>query len=631
MPLKTELKILRVDLTTGKIKTETLTEDFYRRYPGGKALAGYFLLKEMPAHTDPFDPKNVLVLANGLLTGSPVSTTTRYVVAGRSPLTYAVGSSEAGGYWGPELKQAGYEAVIITGKAKNPVYLWIKDQSVEIRSADGLWGRSTAEVQSAIRDELGDPMIRVLQTGIAGENLVRFAGLTNDLRHFNGRNGMGAVFGAKNLKAVAVRGSQRYKEIAHDPEGLRELGRKLARQVRDNPQSWELQHRGTPGLVEPLNTAGMLPTRNFRQGAFEGVDDVKWDAYEAELLVGRRTCFACAVRCKREVQIDGEPSEYGGPEYETVASFSSNCGVSDLQVIAKANALCNAYMLDSISTGVTIAFAMECFEKGLIGAGDTDGIELRFGNGEAMLAMIEKIAKREGFGDLLAEGSKRAAEKIGREVIVFAQQVKGQEIPMHEPRGKYNVGMGYAVSEIGADHLIVSHDTTLVNPDSLPFKNAAPLGITRAEPARSLNEEKVRQYLILENWNSFENAVGYCFFGPGPRGFIPPDDVLASVNLATGWGLKMDDLLEIGERAVNLYRLFNVREGFTSKEDDLPKRFFEALENGLLAGESMDREEFLTARARLYTIKGWDPETGVPSRERLEALSLGWAADLLNL
>lgn len=631
MPMKSDFKILRVDLTSGSTYTENLSEEFYQLYPGGKALAGYYLLKEMPPHTDPFDPENLLVLANGLLTGSPVSTTPRYVVAGRSPLTFAVGSSEAGGYWGPELKQAGYEAIIITGKAEEPVYLWIKDQTVEIRPAQDLWGRSTAEVQAAIREELSDPMIRILQTGIAGENLVRFAGLTNDLRHFNGRNGLGAVFGAKNLKAVAVRGTGRYKEIAHDPDGLRELGRKLSRQVRDHPQSWELQHRGTPGLVEPLNNAGILPTRNFRQGAFEGMDEVKWDAYEAELLIGRRTCFACAVRCKREVQIDGEPSEYGGPEYETVAAFSSNCGVSDLQVIAKANALCNAYMLDSISTGVTISFAMECYENGLIDAGDTGGIDLRFGNGEAMLEMIEKIAKREGFGDILAEGSKRAAEKIGRDAMAYAQQVKGQEVPMHEPRGKYNVGMGYAIAEIGADHLIVAHDTMFVNPDSVTFKNAAPLGITQAEPARSLSEEKVRQYLILENWNSFENAVGYCFFGPAPRGFIHAEDVLASVNLASGWGLSIEDLLEIGERAVNLQRLFNVREGFTSKDDDLPKRFFEGLENGLLEGESMDRETFLRARAQLYALKGWDPATGIPSRQRLDALSLGWAADLLDL
>ncbi len=631
MPMKTDHKILRVNLTTNSIETETLSEDFYRLYPGGKALAGYYLLTEMPANIDPFDPENLLVLANGVLTGAPVSTTTRYVVASRSPLTGAIGRSEAGGFWGPELKQAGFEAILITGRAEKPVYLWIKDQTAELRSAEDLWGLSTAEVQALIREELDDRMIRVLQTGIAGENLVRFAGLTNDLRHFNGRNGMGAVFGAKNLKAVAVRGSRRYQEIAHDPDGLRELGRKLARQVRQNPQSWDLQQRGTPGIVEPLHSAGILPTRNFRQGAFENVDDVKWEAYEEELLIGRRTCFACAVRCKREVHIDGESSEYGGPEYETVAAFSSNCGVSDLQVIAKANELCNAYMLDSISTGVTIAFAMECFEKGLISEQDTDGLDLRFGNAEAMLAMVEKIAKREGFGDLLAEGSKRAAEKIGQDAIQYAQQVKGQEIAMHEPRGKYNIGMGYAMSEIGADHLVVTHDTMLTNPDALPFKNALPLGITQAEPARSLSDEKIRQYLILENWNSFENTVGYCFFGPAPRGFIHPDDVLASLNLATGWNMTMEDLLEIGERAVNLFRLFNVREGFTSDEDDLPKRFFEGLENGLLEGESIDRETFLQARAQLYAIKGWDPEMGIPTRRQLEELSLGWAADLLDL
>lgn len=631
MSMKTEHKMLRVNLTTQSIETETLSEDFYRLYPGGKALAGYYLLTEMPPHTEPFDPENLLVLANGVLTGAPVSTTTRYVVASRSPLTNAIGRSEAGGFWGPELKQAGFEAILITGRAEKPVYLWIKDQAVELRSAEDLWGLPTAKVQALIREELDDPMIRVLQTGIAGENLVRFAGLTNDLRHFNGRNGMGAVFGAKNLKAVAVRGSRRYQEIAHDPEGLRELGRKLVRQVRENPQSWDLQQRGTPGIVEPLNSAGMLPTRNFRQGAFENVDDIKWESYEEEIFKGRRTCFACGVRCKREVHIDGEPSEYGGPEYETVAAFSSNCGISDLHAIAKANELCNAYMLDSISTGVTIAFAMECFENGLIDEQDTDGLDLRFGNAEAMLAMVEKIAKREGFGDLLAEGSKRAAKKIGQDAIQYAQQVKGQELPMHEPRGKYNVGMGYAMSEIGGDHLIVAHDTMLTNPDALPFKNALPLGITQAEPARSLSDEKVRQYLILENWNSFENTVGYCFFGPAPRGFIHPNDVLASMNLATGWEMTIEDLLEIGERAVNLFRLFNVREGFTSDDDDLPKRFFEGLENGLLEGEAIDRETFLKARAQLYEIKGWDREKGIPTREQLDKLSLGWAADLLNL
>lgn len=631
MSLKNKLNVLRVDLTSGIINRETLSEDFYRRYPGGKALAGYYLLNELPQGVDAFDPQNMLILANGLLTGSPVSTTTRYVVAGRSPLTNAVGSSEAGGYWGPELKKAGYEAIILTGRAEAPVYLWIHDEEVEIRSAEHLWGLPTGDVQEIIQEELDDSRIRVLQTGVAGENLVLYAGLTNDLRHFNGRNGLGAVMGSKNLRAVAVRGSGRYQDFAEDYAGLRELARKLAQQVRDNPLSWDLQHRGTPGIVEPLNDSGMLPTRNFRQGAFEKVDDIKWEAYEEELLVGRRTCYACSVRCKREVQIDGEDSKYGGPEYETLAVFSSNCGISDLQIIAKANELCNAYMLDSISTGGTIAFAMECFENGLIDLEDTEGVDLRFGNGDALLAMIEKIAKRQGFGDVLADGSKRAAEKIGNDALDYALQVKGQELAMHEPRGKYNVGMGYALSEIGADHLVVAHDTMLTNPDSLPSKNAAFLGIKNALPARAFGEEKMRQYFILESWNSFENVVGYCFFGPAPRGFIHPNDVLASVNLTTGWDLKMDDLLEIGERAVNMYRLFNLREGFSSQDDQLPERIHAPLENGALKGQSIDRDAFLEARAQLYAIKGWDPEKGIPTRERLETLSLGWAADLFEL
>ena len=621
--------ILRINLNTSSVEVEELSEAFYRLYPGGKALAGYILLNELPPHTDPFSPDNVMVFANGLLTGAPVSTATRYVVSARSPLTTGYGESEAAGYWGPELKMAGFEAIVIKGRAAEPVYLWIKDGQVELRPASHLWGRTTLEVQETIRTELGDEKIRVLQTGIAGENLVRFAGLTNDLRHFNGRNGLGAVMGSKNLRAIAVRGSQRYQDLAHDPEALSAVGRKLAKQVRNHPASWDLQEKGTPGIVGPLNTAGILPTRNFRQGAFEMVDEVRWEAYEKELLTARRSCYACAVRCKREVRMDGETSPYGGPEYETVGAFGPNCGVGDLQVIAKANELCNAYMLDTISTGATIAFAMECFEHGLIGLEDTDGLDLRFGNAEAMLTMIEKIAHREGFGDLLAEGSKLAAEKIGGDAKFFAIQVKGQEFAMHEPRGKYNVGMGYAISEIGADHLVVAHDPTMANADTIQFKAALPLGITTAQPPLSLSVEKMHHFYILERWGSFEKVVGYCFFGPAPRSFIHPDDVLASVNAATGWGLSIEDLLRIGERATNMARIFNMREGFTRKDDTLPERMFQGLENGPLAGIGMPRAEFEEALSNLYEMKGWQRETGRPTLERLESLSLGWAAGML--
>jgi aldehyde:ferredoxin oxidoreductase len=626
----TTAKVLRVDLSTGSIEIKQLSEEFYRLYPGGKALAGYILLNEVPAHTEPFDPQNRLVLANGLLTGAPVSTATRYVASARSPLTNGYGESEAGGFWGPELKMAGFEAIVLKGRAPEPVYLWIHDGEAEIRPAGHLWGQKTGEVQELIRTELGDNKIRVLQIGPAGENLVRFAGITNDLRHFNGRNGIGAVMGSKNLRAVAVRGHTRYQTMARDSSGLMALGRELAKQVRGNPLSWSLQEKGTPGITESLNASGILPTRNFRQGAFENVDDIKWEVYEKELLTARRSCYACAVRCKREISVDGSPSDYGGPEYEGLASLGSNCGVGDIHAIAKANELCNAYMLDSISTGMAISFAMECFEHGLIGLEDTDGLDLRFGNAGAMVTMVEWIARRQGLGDLLAEGVLRAADKIGGDAHFFAIHVKGQELPMHDPRGKYNVGMGYAISEIGADHLVVAHDTMLVNPESGPFKNAQVLGVKSAEPARSLSDEKMEQFYILEKWNSFEKVIGYCFFGPGPRSFIHPDDVLESVNLATDWDLTLEDLLLIGERATNMARVFNAREGFSRKDDVLPERLYQRLENGALEGETMPRDDFERALTVLYGLKGWDTKTGVPTRKRLEELSLGWAADMLD-
>lgn len=623
-------KILRVDLTNKSWEVETLSEEFYRLYPGGKALAGYILLNEMPAHTDPLSPENILIVANGLLTGAPFSTATRYIVSARSPLTNAYGESEAGGFWGPELKMAGYEAIVVKGRAPEPVYLWIQDEQIEIRSAAHLWGQKTGEVQTAIRSELRDEKVRVLQIGPAGENLVRYAGLTNDLRHFNGRNGMGAVMGSKNLRAVAVRGSTRYKSLARDHKALLSLGRTLAKRVKENPQSWSLQDAGTPILVEPLNTAGLLPTRNFLQGAFEGVDDLKWETYESELLTARRSCYACAIRCKREVQVDGKQSEYGGPEYETIGALGPNCGVSDIHAVAKANELCNAYMLDSISTGMSISFAMECFEHGLLTLDDTDGLELRFGNAEAMITMVEWIALRKGLGDLLAEGVMRAAEKIGGDAHYFAIHVKGQELPMHEARGKYNVGMGYAIAEIGADHLVVAHDGMLANADGIPFKNSQPLGITEPQPTRAFTDEKMRHFYVLEKVTSFEKVTGYCFFGPAPRSYIRMDEMVDSVNAATDWSASLDDLLEIGERAINMARVFNAREGFTRRDDTLPDRIFSPLQNGALEGEAISRDEFDSALSLLYEIKGWDVESGTPTRQRLEALSLGWAADLLE-
>ena len=632
MNFGTSGKILRVDLTTQSTRVDTFDEAFYRLYPGGKALAAHILLRELPRGTEPLDPANILILANGVLTGAPFSTATRFTAAARSPLTRAYGESEAGGFWGPELKMAGWEALVITGRAAQPVYLWIHDDRVEIRDARHLWGREPEAVQTTIRDELADKLIRVLQIGSGGENLVRFAAMTNELRHFNGRSGIGAVMGSKNLRAIAVRGTTRYADFARDPKPIAALGTTLAKRVKEHPQSWDLQDKGTPGLVEGLNAAGILPTRNFHQGAFEHVDNVKWAVYEKELLTARRSCYACAVRCKREVKVNDRyqvSDAYGGPEYETLDGFGPNCGIDDLQAIAKANELCNRFLLDSISASSTVAFAMECFEHGLISLKETGGMDLRFGNVAAMLKTIELIAQRQGIGDLLAEGTRRAAELIGGDARYFAMQVKGQELAMHDPRGKVGVGIGYAINEAGADHLTSAHDPMIANPDSVGFKGAAPLGIT-AVPARELSARKVRNYYIMENWTSAEKVTGMCFFGPTPRSFIQVDELVSALRAATGWDIDAQEIMRIGERATNLARAFNVREGFTRQDDVLPERLHQPLENGVLAGVAIPKAEFENALTQVYQLKGWDPQTTAPTRAKLRELGIEWVADLLE-
>lgn len=626
-------KILRVDLTRRTISTEQIDEAFYRLYPGGKALAAYYLLRELPKDVDALSPENILILANGLLTGAPFSTATRFNAIAKSPLSRGFGESEAGGYWGPELKMAGWEAIIIKGRAESPVYLWVHNDHAELCDARDLWGREPDEVQNKIRETHNDKLIRVLQIGIAGENLVRYASLTNDLRHFNGRNGMGAVMGSKNLRAVAVRGNSKYLELANDPQPIAELGRALAKRVKDHPQAWDLQDKGTPGLVDGLNAAGILPTRNFHQGAFEKVDSLRWVEYEKNLLTARRSCYACAVRCKREVAVDDRyqvTDAYGGPEYETLDGLGPNCGIDDLQAIAKGNELCNRYGLDSISTGSVIAFAMECFEHELIGLKETGGIDLRFGNVSAMLALIDMIAHRKGIGDLLAEGTRRAAEIIGGDAKFFAMQVKGQELPMHDPRGKIGIGIGYAINDAGADHLTSVHDPMVANPDSLGFKGAAVLGI-EAVPAREISGRKIKNYAILENWASAGKVTGMCFFGPTPRSFIQVDELVMAVRAATGWDVDKHDLLRIGERATNMARAFNIREGFTREDDRLPERLFTPLENGALQGVAISKPDFQQAMIDLYKLKGWDPATTAPTREKLRELEIEWVADVIGV
>ncbi len=567
MPSGYNGKLLRVDLTTGEWEVEQPDELFFRRYWGGKGLASYFLLKEQAPNTDPLGPDNLLIFAAGVMTGSNLPAMPRFSVASRSPLTGGYGEAEAGGWWGPELKFAGYDAVIIKGQASHPVYLWIHDGEVEIRDARGLWGMDTGETEDAIRQELGDPRIRVAGIGRGGENLVRYACILNEGKHANGRSGMGAVMGSKGLKAIAVRGKNPPKPF--DQSAVHELARWYAGQYMENPTTKVLYSTGTAGLLSGLQATGILPTRNFRSGSFEGATSIDWDAFKREIFTGAKGCYGCPIRCKREAKVEGKyatDSRYGGPEYETLGSFGSGCGIDDLRAIAKANELCNRYSLDTISTGVTISFAMECYENG----------------------------------------------------------------PMHEPRGKQGVGLGYATGDTGGEHLLTIHDYAVQMKESAILKTMAPFGVLEPMEALSLGPEKVRLFYYSETIFNLWKAAGVCNFGYAPRVDVPFDKIVEMVHAVTGWDTSLMELSKTGERVTNMSHAFNVREGIGRKDDILPERFYEPLPDGRIQGTALSRDQMEEAITLLYQMKGWDPATGIPTRGKLVELDLGWVADLIE-
>ena len=625
-------KILHVDLTSLKMKVEEPDELFYRTYLGGGGIASYYLLKDLKPGIDPFSPENILVFASTVVSGVPFAGLTRYTVAAKSPLTGGYGEAEAGGFWGPELKFAGFDAVVITGKAAKPSYLWIHDGQVELRSAEKIWGLETGPAQEKIREEVKEKRARVALIGPAGEKLVRYACVVNELKHANGRTGMGAVMGSKNLKAIAVRGSG--KPEVKDVEKFLELSKGLTELIGTHGPNKVLRKMGTPNLVMALNTQGILPTRNFHAGVFEGAEKISGEKMTETILRTEEGCYACAVRCKRAVEVAGGPYPvtplYGGPEYETLGSLGSLLCIDDLAAIAKGNELCNRYTLDTISAGVAIGFAMECYENGLLTKADTEGIDFRFGNVEAMLKGLEWIAFRKNpLGDLLAEGVKRAAEKIGKGAEKFALHVKGQELPMHDPRGKTGQGLSFAVSPTGADHIEAPHDTPFAAPGPM-LGRIAPLGLLEPVSTLDLGPKKVRNYTYLQFVWSLYNSLGMCNFAAGPVWALSLPKLVEVVNAITGWETSLWELLKVGERTVTMARAFNLREGFGRKDDTLPDRLFEPMESGPLQGKGIDRKEFQEALTLYYEAMGWDPKEGVPTRGKLAELNLFWVDEYIK-
>ena len=613
--------ILRVDLTKEKISIENPDEVFCRRYIGGEGFVAYYLLKELKVGIDPLSPENKLIFATGPLTGFAIPGTGRNSVGAKSPLTGGFGEAEVGGHWGAELKHAGFDAIIVEGKAKKPVYLWINDGVAEIKDATHLWGKVTGEAQEIIQKELGDKLIRVAQIGPGGERLVRYACVINDLRNAAGRTGMGAVMGSKNLKAIAVRGHKKLEVT--DKEKLRAKIKEF-NEVAYKPMKGYFEYGTGGGIMESFATSGNLPTRNFRDGNFSGAKTLDPSIMKEEIGLKMEACYACSIRCKKIVEF-GEPWNvdpiYGGPEYESIGAFGSNCGVDDIKAVCKANELCNKYSIDTISTGVSIGFAMECYENGILTDKDTNGIKLNFGNAEAMVKMVEMICKREGLGDILAEGVKRAVEKIKNGADKFAMHVKGQEIPMHEPRLKQGLGVGYTISPTGAEHMANMHDTSIASERSIAVHRA--IGILEPLELDDLGAKKVRALVYFSNWRNLFNALLICYFLPWDYVDIPE-----IVRAVTGWYTSTWELMKVGERITTMARVFNIREGLTKKDDWLPERFFQPHTSGALAETSIKPEELKNAITTYYKMMGWN-EDGIPTKTKLEELDVEWVSQYL--
>jgi len=626
-------KILHVDLTQRKIEIEEKDDTFYRTYLGGRGIGYHYLLKEVPPKIDPFAAENILVLATGVMTGSPLAASCRFAAVGKSPLTGTAGESEAAGFFGPELKMAGFDAIVFRGASERPVYLWVTDGKAELRDASHLAYLGAREVEDAIRQEMGSNRIRVAQTGLAGMKRVRFANITNNLGHFNGRNGFGALMGSKNLRAVAALGTEKIPFA--DPEYLQKTAVEYSKTFQDNPQGKQLFVYGTTAFCELLSVAGGLPVDNFRRSKLEDTTPVSGDTYNEVLLRERKGCYVCPIRCKRSIVLDdpkyGVDSRYGGPEYETMAALGTNLNILDLKAIAKGNEICNRYCMDTISAGMVIAFACECFEKGILTKADTGGLELRFGDADLMIRLLEMMAHREGFGDELAEGMTRLAERFGVTEQPFHLAVKGQEVPMHDPRIKVGVGFGYAISTYGADHMYAPHDPYFTDEKFLPFQAVKPLGIYRPMAATEITTEKVRTYPLLDTLWKMQDALGLCVFGYAPRGVMPIEQMVRCLNAITGWNASLFELMKAAERATMMARAFNSREGFTIDKDRLPGRLFDPKPDGPNAGQKIfDEKDFNRAIAMLYEVMGCDPKTGRPLRGKLLELGLDWVEEILN-
>jgi len=591
-------QLLRVNLTTKTITTEELPLEMFIEYLGGRGLGAYYLNKEVDPKTDGLSPENKLIFFNGPFSGTMVPGNNKINVTFKSPLTNTYSYSLCGGHFGPELKFAGYDGLIIEGKSEEPVYLWIDNDKVEIKPADKLWGQKIADTDHLIKEELGDDKIHVATIGPAGENLVKIACITSDVFREFGRGGGGAVMGSKNLKAIAIRGTKDV-EVA-DPEGLMELVAGLYPNFKKNPKAQIRRLEGTNELVDDINNAGFMCTKNFSEGTSEANKEFEGPIFREKVVYNDASCYACPIACSKNCAIVS--TKYGdvkleGPEFETLGLLGTNCGLTNWEDVLHVSAVCDALGIDSISAGGCVSLAMECFEKGILTLEDTDGLELTFGNGEAEAKLLEMIAYKKGIGADLAEGPAYAAKKWGAPEL--AVHSKGLTLAVYDPRGAKGMALTYATSPKGAHHMV-----------------APVFGGEMAAGNRF--EEKGKEILVRNTQLNFAavDSLGFC--ATCQNGFLRPDQIKA-FKLVTGYELTEEKLLFNAERIYNMERMYNVKNGFSRKDDTLPKRFTEEpMPSGASKGQVVDLETMLD---NYYAVMGWDND-GIPTEEKLKALGL---------
>ena len=593
-------RLLRVNLSNGKITTDSIPDALTRQFIGGRGLATKLLADNMDPRIDALDPANPLLFATGPLTGTFAPTGGRYMVVTKSPLTGAVACSNSGGYWGPALRYAGYDYLMIEGAAREPVYLWINDDTVQIRSAAHVWGKLVHDTEDRLREET-HPDARVASIGPGGENRSRVACVMNDKGRAAGRSGVGAVMGAKNLKAVAAYGTKGLQLLK--PQEFARTARTAVQQVANSPVSDGLTMMGTAGTVGFMNKLGMLPTYNFQKGTFAHADAVNGERVRKDFMTRNRGCHSCTISCGRVTKITGHGSLDGhgeGPEYETIFGLGTSCGVGNLAAIIKANYLCNELGLDTIEAGCAIATAMELAERGYLPERDV-GFALKFGDAEALIRLTEAMAYRRGFGDTLAEGGYRVAEKYGHPELFIGS--KKQAFAAYDPRGSVGMGLGYATSNRGACHLR-GYAVSLEH-----FGNPIKLDPYTAQ-------DKGMWLAILQNQTSFVDASGLCLFSTMAMG---PQVLSQLVAEALDMPIDEQDMQRIGDRIWNIERLFNNKAGLGRKDDSLPPRMLqEPLTEGVVQGHVVPLEQMLND---YYQYRGWDAE-GRPTPEKLADLGL---------